>query len=67
MGSSCSIQRGDKCLKVFVKERDKLGNIHIGVGGKTVLKWDLEKKFNERVRAGFLWLRLGTSGRYCCR
>jgi hypothetical protein len=36
------------------------------VGGWTILKWILETGWDGMVCIGFIWLRIGTSGRLLC-
>ena len=65
MGDACCTNGGEEVNKGFwwqnLKERDHLGDL--GVDERIILKW-IFKKYDSRVRAGFMWLRIMTRGRF---
>jgi hypothetical protein len=65
MGGACSAHDGDeKCVYFFVGKREKKRShgrcMH---RRENYIKIDI--KMGERVRIGFIWLRIGTVAGYC--
>ena len=49
------------CGRGDLRKRDHLE--HLGLGGKTMLKWILNKG-DEETWTGFIWLRIWTGGEH---
>jgi hypothetical protein len=49
--------------KILVRKPDRKTTEDLGVDGMIILEWLLEK-YGGKVWTGFIWFRIGTSGRF---
>jgi hypothetical protein len=63
MSEACKLHMTEICTRFWLeslKGRDQLE--HTSTDGRIILKW-ISRKLGEKLFTGFIWLRIGTSGR----